>query len=65
MKNCFTYTLSRYVLAKVSARHSAVTSYSARIMIPVPDYVDFRQELAGKSSFPAGKLRKMVGRWKQ
>jgi hypothetical protein len=34
-------------------------------MIPVPDYVDFRQKLAGKSPLPAGKLRKMVGRWKQ
>jgi hypothetical protein len=34
-------------------------------MILTPDSVDFCQEAAGKSSFPAGKLRKMVGRWKQ
>ncbi len=36
-----------------------------RTMIPAPDSMDFRQEPAGKSSFPTGKLRKRVGRWKQ
>jgi hypothetical protein len=34
-------------------------------MILAPDSVDFCQEPVGKSSFPTGKLRKMVERWKQ